>query len=217
MVSANKPRSRQVVTGVSLVIASLSVVAGVALAEGSKSASPEQTPSLSPKGLEDQASYAALEQWLADWDARKESEATTASPSDSQGARPSYSPDPWKNSLGGGAAGDFLYPEKHGFTFESSWTHSDGTHYWGVYSGIGQDSEEGVLLVQRIEPTTMRSTFLRIDTDVQGSLSITGSDGMTISLSSGSGSSFILDVSNFATSDWPSGINHVAAVHEIEW
>lgn len=191
-------------------------LAGIALA-GTDSAAPSDSPSLSPEGQKDQASYEALQQWLAEWDAKKETEASTEAPLDSVALRPSYSPDPWEDSLGDGSGGDFLYPERHGLTFESTWTHSDGSHYWAVYSGASEDSVNGVLLVQRIVPETMASTFLRVETDVKGSLRITGSGGMTISVSSDSGQDFPFDVSTLASNDIPSKIDHVDQVTEVAW
>lgn len=212
---AKRLRRRRPVVALVLV-GGLMTGAGIALASGAagtdSSSSAEETPSLSPQGQEDQARYDALEKWLSDWDAQKAAEASTEAPLDPDALRPSSSPDPWEDSLGGGGRGDFLYPERLGLSFESTWTHSNGSHYWAVYSGSSKDSDYGVLIVQRIVPETMESTFLRVDTDVKGNLSITGSNGLTIFISSNSGEDFSFDVSTLSSDDFPSKIPHVTQI-----
>jgi hypothetical protein len=208
--ASEKTWKRPAIITLAVLVTSL-CVASVAIAQVSETpaATPQETPSLSLEGQSDQAAYDALEEWLAEWDAQKESEAATASPADD--ARPSYSPDPWADGLGDG---DFPYPAP-GYSFESDWEHSDGDHYWAVYSGANEDSDYGVLLVQRIEPGTMQSTFLRVDTDEEGSLIITGSEGMTLSISPDAGPDFTFDVSNLSSDDVPTNIDHVTHVTEV--
>ncbi|MEX0984560.1 MAG: hypothetical protein WD096_05875 [Actinomycetota bacterium] len=186
--------------------AACAVVFGGALAD--------EASTLSAEGQVVQDAYGQLADDLAAWDALKEAEAKEEPALDPDEARPEWVRDEWPGGLFGRAEAEL--PPALGYDFNTVWRHSTEDAFWLVYAGSHADSKFGVILIEKIDPYTMKGAFTRIDTDVEGPLSIAKGSRMTLTVESVTDEELILDVGSGSLADAATGANHAVSVEKVD-